>query len=387
MNFSERFILLIWTIAFFLPLKSQASAQGDIRQPTGMIQAKVLGACPTGDLSWQSSDGDSDHSVSLATPTGSLPDGERPEFFRQNSFESKAVNLSEAWDQYLAGKWLNVFSKLNLKSDAVVIEFAPGTSRKIGLALKKYSFTGKIYLIEPEPESMKIIADKYRKLLPDATVIELECPLDEVLENHPEFGKKVIPDLLVSNHGLDDMISGSYFETYEAMNDFFNDHYPDPHDLEAQKYTAKISARIWENIVKTRQARPLRKKVFKELKNFIQNTGVKNIGLSVYESYFFYKWSDFYPSLNYAYLEARLVMKGLEDWLINHSDPGYKRIRMLDSEVLQSAEMWYVFEIIPPLMSPFETESPPIEAKKTGFSGKVRKAFSKLLGQIWSAFS
>ena len=166
MNFSERFIPLVWVVAFLLPLKPQASAQGDVRQPTGMIQAKESVACPVGNLSWQSSDGDSDHSVSLATPTGSLPDCEKPEFFRQNSFESEAVNLADAWDQYLAGKWLNVFNKINLKSDAVIIEFAPGTSKKIGLALKKHSFKGKIYLVEPEPESMKIIADKYRKSIP-----------------------------------------------------------------------------------------------------------------------------------------------------------------------------------------------------------------------------
>lgn len=391
LNFFVRFLLLVWTVSgLFCPL-AIASTEDTRSQPSGMKRISSDETLSLSDLRWQTSDSDSDVSESLSSPAESLPDCEKPELFRTSSFKAtRLTDLAWAWDEYLSGKWFNVFKKISLKPDAVIIEFAPGTSKKVGLALKKISFRGTLYIVEPEPESIKFVANSYRNLLPYATIIEIPYPLGKVMGQLPELGNKVVPDLLISNHGLDDMISGQYFDSMEEMNDFFNQHYPDPGDLKAQEIDARISANVWKNIVNNNHARSLRSKVLRELQSFIRSSGVRHIALSTYESHFFYKWSEFYPSLNYAYLEARRVMKKLERWLLNYNRPGYKRIHMLHSEVLQSAEMWYVFRLNTPKISPFEIESADVESKKSSsfkFRRSFHRAISKIIGKIGKWFS
>ncbi len=51
----------------------------------------------------------------------------------------------ETWDRYMAEIWLKVLTEMKVHPKSRVVEFAPGTSIKIGLALSKMKFQGELW--------------------------------------------------------------------------------------------------------------------------------------------------------------------------------------------------------------------------------------------------
>jgi len=103
--------------------------------------------------------------------------------------------------------WGDLLEHTKIPKDGVVVEIAPGDTPKIGLGLKSYGFYGILYLVEPEPDSMFKLIQKYNQLLPNVTIVPLVYKLEEALIQIPNN-----PDAVLSNHPLDDMIIGMFLE-------------------------------------------------------------------------------------------------------------------------------------------------------------------------------
>lgn len=131
--------------------------------------------------------------------------------------DSIVNSIDDGLVHYMADIWHGFFKYYKIKSKNTVIEVAPGTSAKIGLALEKCQFEGKLFVIEPSKLAGKIIKEKYERFLPKADLRFFDCSLAEALEELPQQ-----PDFLVSNHPLDDMLLSTISENFTS--DLFNCH-------------------------------------------------------------------------------------------------------------------------------------------------------------------
>lgn len=107
----------------------------------------------------------------------------------------------KAWDAYMGRVWHGFFRHAGLPCTGTVIEVAPGSSIKIGLALAQLGFKGTLYLVDPCAAALNKTCANYRDLLPEAAIIGLDAPLASCLGVLPEHAHA-----LAANHPLDDMI-------------------------------------------------------------------------------------------------------------------------------------------------------------------------------------
>lgn len=121
--------------------------------------------------------------------------------------ESIVNSQNDGMVYYMADLWHGCFKLFELQSQDTVIEVAPGTSAKIGQALKKCNFEGVLYIVDPFIIAMEEIVEKYQQLLPGATIHPLICTITDALKHLP---KK--PDFLVANHPIDDMLLSTLSE-------------------------------------------------------------------------------------------------------------------------------------------------------------------------------
>ena len=105
------------------------------------------------------------------------------------------------WDTYMATVWAALLSGYGFDPNMTVIEIAPGTSTKVGLALQKCKFQGKLYIVEPSEKSLSTVSSLYKSLLPNAEIYPIQRHLLDSLDSLPRN-----PDVVLSNHPLDDML-------------------------------------------------------------------------------------------------------------------------------------------------------------------------------------
>ena len=105
------------------------------------------------------------------------------------------------WDRYVAHLWYTLFNFCEIKSDACIVDVAPGTSPKIAIALQKIDFCGEIYIVEPFEQALLQITKDYQQRLPCAKIYPVAATLYQSIQELPHS-----PDFLVSHHSLDDMI-------------------------------------------------------------------------------------------------------------------------------------------------------------------------------------
>lgn len=114
------------------------------------------------------------------------------------------ITTHDAWEDYIADIWHHLLGHYGIGFRDTIIEIAPGTSSKIGLALKKTSFEGTIFLIDPLDCSLKAVVEKYKRYLPNAKICPINTTLVNALSSLPKEA-----DFLLSNHPLDDMLLAS----------------------------------------------------------------------------------------------------------------------------------------------------------------------------------
>lgn len=129
------------------------------------------------------------------------------------------------WESFVGTLWNEVFIQQDLDPNGVVVEIAPGSSAKIAYGLQSIGFKGTIYLVDPEIKSLEKARDKYKKILPEATVHILPTDLAQAIRWLPQNC-----DALISNNPLDDMIVGKSFTT-EEFNRFFDGCYDHEYEI------------------------------------------------------------------------------------------------------------------------------------------------------------
>lgn len=106
-----------------------------------------------------------------------------------------------AWDRYMSCVWNKLICFSGITSRDCLIEIAPGSSTKIGMALAKMTFSGQLYIVEPHPDLGNKILKIYQSILPSAKIVLITETLEKSLLKLPLY-----PDAILANHPLDDML-------------------------------------------------------------------------------------------------------------------------------------------------------------------------------------
>lgn len=112
-----------------------------------------------------------------------------------------AVPALDPWNQRVGLVWAEVLRACGLDLRGTVSEVGPGFTDKVGHALADLRFRGTIALIEPTTSARIWACDRYRGLLPAATVDGVASCLGQAAS---WTGTEV--DAVVANHVLDDML-------------------------------------------------------------------------------------------------------------------------------------------------------------------------------------
>lgn len=147
--------------------------------------------------------------------------------FGYDSKQSLPIEIEQsyhAWDEYMSGVWYRLINSLGIHSKGCLIEIAPGSSIKIGMALNQMSFSGQLYLIEPHPALGQFILKMYQSILPLANIILISETLEDSLLTLP-----LNPDAILSNHPLDDMLlAANAFKKSKLFDSWANNKNPTP---------------------------------------------------------------------------------------------------------------------------------------------------------------
>lgn len=181
--------------------------------------------------------------------------------------------LEMDWDNYVGSIWNEILSYSSLSKDGVIVEIAPGDVPKIGLGLQAYGFKGTIYIIEPDLLALQNIVMQYKKLIPEAKIIPLQKKLREALSFLPE-----IPDMVLANHPLDDMILGNTLSS-EEFQGVFDNHYNMPFE---------VTMRLWKNLENHPELlEQSKRQILDDWEFLIKKKRPHTIVISQYSSYFF----------------------------------------------------------------------------------------------------
>jgi hypothetical protein len=170
------------------------------------------------------------------------------------------------WQEHLTQTWQSHLRQV--PTNSTILEVAPGGTNKIGLALARLGFTGRIILVEPELDALNKTANAYRSMMPRATVVPLQQTLGQALTNLPSNL------ITVANHPLDDMIIGNTLKGNDFDSLFF-DHYTQSVDL---------TKNLWDKL-HTSQLEAVSKVTFDEWEAIIHRSS--QVYMSQYDSYFF----------------------------------------------------------------------------------------------------
>lgn len=172
------------------------------------------------------------------------------------------------WEWYIG----EIYHKLiagNCNNYNTVVEFAPGYRYKIGYALSKDNFSGTLYLIDSNSNVVDYVVDKYKTLLPNATIIGINKNLTDSIPMLPD---KI--DLFLSNHSIDDMIISEYLDE-ATQKEVFNN----------EELSKELLLEKWENLSADKEIlETIKSKVFNEFALFFTKIAVDLIIMSQYKS-------------------------------------------------------------------------------------------------------
>jgi hypothetical protein len=180
----------------------------------------------------------------------------------------------DKWNEHIGSIWFNMLSQVPLNKEGIAIEIAPGNVSKIGRGLAQYGFKGTLYIIEPNYFSLGEIIGQYQELLPSVNLMPVNRTLRAAVNLLPKN-----PDIVLSNHPLDDMIIGDILTTPE-FDKFFTNHY-DKCSIEETKLLWEIFKERPESLKQSLQ------NILSDWLFLIRKLNPKNIAISQYFSFFF----------------------------------------------------------------------------------------------------
>ncbi|MBI1216304.1 MAG: hypothetical protein GC185_10885 [Alphaproteobacteria bacterium] len=117
-----------------------------------------------------------------------------------------------AWDDYIGHLWYSLLRFYEFSPSRSVIEIGPGASAKIGRALARVDYEGRLYVIDSSQKVIDALKPRYAELLPKARIEWICRPLHACHDAIPQGA-----DFMLSNHIIDDMIlSGAQADAPEG---------------------------------------------------------------------------------------------------------------------------------------------------------------------------
>ncbi len=231
------------------------------------------------------------------------------------------------WEKFIGDNYNFLLEKIQITKNSTIIEIAPGNSAAIGYGLSKFNFFGTLYIIEPTLFFSKKIKRIYKKLLPNAEIIEINALLSELKKNQYFKNKNI--DLTISHHPLDDFIIGKLFPDLQNFNEFFTKYHTG-----ININNAKVLAKKWtEALTKPKFIKQAMQETLEDW-NYIINTSNALI-ISACNSYFYKTYSPLFPVLKYPDLFATILLKQLKSNLIQHS-----LIKINKNSIFQDPKYW-----------------------------------------------
>lgn len=144
-----------------------------------------------------------------------------------------------SWDRYVSEIWTRLFIYNGIDKKGTIVKFAPGNSMKIGLALEKIGFEGTLYLVDPLREVLNSVSEKYKAILPKATIIPLYGTVESVSIPHRA-------DLILAHHPLDDMLLAAVASM--MVPDLF-DSMSKEHESARNRVTSETVTAVFSNLI------------------------------------------------------------------------------------------------------------------------------------------
>ena len=109
--------------------------------------------------------------------------------------------VADDWNLRIGTIWAELLSAHGVDRDGLVIEVGPGFADKVGLGLAAHGFGGTFYVVEPNAAAREWVKERYRRLLPEATIVTVADPIPLAVHFLPAR-----VDALLMNHVLDDLV-------------------------------------------------------------------------------------------------------------------------------------------------------------------------------------
>ncbi len=195
----------------------------------------------------------------------------------------RIIDYDDYFENYMGLVYYHLIKASKLSNINTVVEFAPGFRWKIANGLKNINFTGTIYIIDSNKSVIDFVEEKYKEILPEATVVSI----NEDLINSIKYLPKNI-DLFAANHAIDDMVISRYIKG-KKLEDAFN-------NTEESK---SILIKCWNELKEEDDVLlNIQDNVYNDLINFFDNINFRLIIMSQYKSAYYMNQKNYVEDLS-----------------------------------------------------------------------------------------
>lgn len=178
------------------------------------------------------------------------------------------------WQQHVGSVWASLLCNHSLNCSGTIIEIGPGFTDKIGCGLAKLQFRGKLYVVEPNELALQWVVHRYQTLLPTATIIAVNKPMQDACAILPRAVEAIL-----MNHVLDDMLLYAGLAPAEQQS-IFSQTRPGEPCLSQVKNT-------WQGLLSNPQyLSELKYIVLNDICSLVDHADARIIGMSQYKSWF-----------------------------------------------------------------------------------------------------
>lgn len=182
--------------------------------------------------------------------------------------------VADGWNERIGSVWGAVLAARPAAAQGVVVELGPGFADKVGLGLARQRFRGTLYVVEPNEAARGWVAGRYRRLLPDADIVEVAEPVPSAARLLPEH-----VDVLVMNHVLDDFVLFAALPPADRERVFGG--------MRADRPGAPEFQQTWQHLFgDPERLRGLGARVVDDLRHVLARTRPRTFAASQYESWY-----------------------------------------------------------------------------------------------------
>jgi hypothetical protein len=129
----------------------------------------------------------------------------------------KTIPIRLDYYQYCVETWEKIFEQLDFQKIKTIIDFCPGWSPKLGLALLKTNFSGILYAIDESHENLNL----FKSLIdPFPKKFCIKYISADIMNPGNKF-QNLSADLILANHIIDDMALGHFLKGKNSKIELF----------------------------------------------------------------------------------------------------------------------------------------------------------------------